>query len=252
MRALAGLVLTAFVAASAWAQTFAVSTIKPSRPEEGYAVVVQGRRFFTRQTSLKEIIGYAYMMHVGQIAGGPEWIGSEKFDVDAETDRDDKLTQPVARAMVQQLLADRFRLTMHRDRRELSFYAVTAGSGPPKLTKSAGNDYGFGTVGIQAFGQMSVQNATMGEFANFLQRYVLDRPVLDQTGIEGRYDLTLQWTADETQFNGRGGQMPRLQTGFEPPDIFGAFREQLGLRLVAKRDLAPVMVVDRLDRPTAN
>ena len=76
------------VAANVWAQSFAVSTIKPSRPEEGYSVVVQGRRFFTRQTSLKEIIGYAYMMHVRQIVGGPGWMESDKFDVEAETDRD--------------------------------------------------------------------------------------------------------------------------------------------------------------------
>ncbi len=213
---------------------------------------VQGRRFITRQTSLKEIIGYGYMMNVRQIVGGPGWIESDKFDVEAEADSDAKLTQPVARAMVQQLLAERFHLAMHRDRKELSVYAVTAGSEAPKLTKSGGSEYGFGTIGIQAFGQMTVKNATMGEFANLLQRYVLDRPVLDQTGIEGRYDLMLQWTADDAQFNGRGGQLPTLKSSFEPPDIFGAFREQLGLRLVAKKDLAPVVVVDRVERPTEN
>jgi uncharacterized protein (TIGR03435 family) len=228
-----------------------VSTIKPSRPEEGYSVVVQGRRFFTRQTSLKELIGYAYMMNVRQIVGGPGWMELDKFDVEAETDRDGKLTQPVARAMVQLLLAERFRLAMHPDRRELAVYAVTA-SEAPKLTKSAGNEYGFGTVGFRMFGQMEVVNATMTEFANMLQRYVLDRPVLDQTGIEGRYDLKLDWTGDDSQFNGRGGQMPKPDRGFEPPDIFTAFREQLGLRLVAKRDLAPVVVVDRVERPGEN
>jgi uncharacterized protein (TIGR03435 family) len=246
------LALTACIAANVWAQTSAVSTIKPSSPDEGYSVAVQGRRFVTRQTSLKELIGYAYMMNVRQIVGGPGWIESDRFDVEAETDREEKLSQPVARAMVQQLLADRFHLVMHPDRKELAVYAVTAGSETPKLTKSAGNSQGFGTIGIQAFGQMSVVNATMGEFANLLQRYVLDRPVLDQTGIEGRYDLKLQWTADDSQFNGRGGQMPKLQSSFEPPDIFGAFREQLGLRLVAKRDLAPVVVVDRVERPGEN
>ena len=242
----------ALCAQTTGADRFAVSTIKPSRPEEGYSVVVQGRRFFTRQTSLKELIGYAYMMHIRQIVGGPDWVETEKFDIDAETDRDVKLTQPVARAMAQQLLADRFHLAMHPDRKELSVYAVMKGNEAPKLTRSAGNDYGFGTVGIQAFGQMTVTNATMGEFANFLQRYVLDRPVLDQTGMEGRYDLLLQWAADDSQFNGRGGQMPKLKTSFEPPDIFGAFREQLGLRLVAKKDLAPVMAVDRVERPGEN
>lgn len=175
-------IVAACFAANAWAQSLAVSTIKLSSPDEGYSVAVQGRRFSTRQTSLKELIGYAYMMNVRQIVGGPGWIESDKFDVEAEADRDEKLTQPVARAMVQQLLADRFHLAIHRDRKELAVYALTAGSEAPKLTKSAGNGQGFGTIGIQAFGQMSVVNATMGEFANLLQRYVLDRPVLDQTG----------------------------------------------------------------------
>lgn len=239
----------------AWAQPvdkFAVSTIKPSRPETPYAVVVQGRRFFTRHTSVKDLMAYAYMMHIRQIAGGPAWIESETFDVEAETDRDAKLTQPVARAMVQQLLADRFQLAMHRDRKELSVYAITAGNEASGMKKSAGNPQGFGTIGYQLYGEIEVTNATMAEFANLLQRYVLDRPVLDETGIEGRYDLKASWTADTWQFSGRGNQTPRPGPAPDLPDIFTAFREQLGLRLTAKKDLAPVRLVDRVERPGAN
>ena len=154
--------------------------------------------------------------------------------------------------MVQQLLADRFHLSFHRGRKELSVYEIISTNEEPKLAKSPGDSNGFGTVGFPMCGEMVVKNATIAEFANFLQRYVLDRPVLDQSGIEGRYEFKLDWTADESQFIGRDNQLPAPARGVEPPDLFTAIREQLGLRLVPKKDLAPVLVVDRVEKPSEN
>jgi uncharacterized protein (TIGR03435 family) len=101
-------------------------------------------------------------------------------------------------------------------------------------------------------GEMVVKNATIAEFANFLQRYVVDRPVLDKSGIEGRYEFKLEWTADESQFIGRDNQIPAQSRSVEPPDLFTAVHEQLGLRLVPKKDIALVLVVDRVEKPTEN
>jgi uncharacterized protein (TIGR03435 family) len=154
--------------------------------------------------------------------------------------------------MVQQLLADRFQLSFHRSRKELSVYEIVSANEKTKLTKSPGDPSAFGTVGFPMLGQMTVKNATIAEVANFLQRYVLDRPVLDNSGIEGRYDFTLDWTADETQFIGRASQMQGPSRDVEPPDLFTAFRQQLGLRLTPKKDMAPVLVVDRVEKPTEN
>ncbi len=235
------------------ASKFAVTTIHPSPPGEMFAVVVNGRRFFTKETSVKDLISYAWMVHPNQIVGGPEWLESDKFDVMAETDHTGRLAQPEARKMVQQLLADRFHLAFHPGRKELSIYAlVAANEMPKKLTASPGDANGFGTVGFTMLGEMAVKNATMAEFANFLQRYVLDRPVLDQSAIEGRYDLKLDWTADESQFHGRGAQLPAPDRAVEPPDLFTAIHAQLGLRLVPKKDLAPVLVIDRAEKPGEN
>jgi uncharacterized protein (TIGR03435 family) len=260
-RLLRGLALSiAFLGPTAdlWPQTagnadrFAVATIRPSRPDESFSVVVNGRRFSTTQTSLKDLINYAWMLHSNQITGGPAWLETDKFDVIAETDGNDRLNQPAARKMVQQLLAERFHLTLHPGRKELSIYEIVSANEGPKLAKSPGDSNGFGTLGIPMLGEMTVKNATMAEFANFLQRYVLDRPVLDASGVEGRYDFKLDWTADETQFIGRADQIPAASRDVEPPDLFTAVHEQLGLRLVPKKDLAPVLVVDRVEKPTEN
>jgi uncharacterized protein (TIGR03435 family) len=254
IRLLCGLVLSiALLAQSAdKAGRFAVAAIRPSRPEEMFSVAVNGRRFSTTQASLKDLINYAYMLHSRQISGGPGWIETDKFDVVAETDNDGRLSQPEARKLVQQLLADRFHLEFHRDRKELSVYEIVSTNERPKLTRSPGDANGFGTLGFPTLGEMVVKNATIAEFANFLQRYVLDRPVLDESGIEGRYEFKLEWTADETQFIGRAAQMAAPSRSVEPPDLFTAFREQLGLRLVPRKGLAPVLVVERVGKPSEN
>ncbi len=119
---------------------------------------------------------------------------TDKFDVVADADGNDRLTQPVARKMMQQLLADRFHLASHSGLKELSVYEIVSANEKPKLTKSPGDVNGFGTVGFPTLGEMKVNNSTIAEFANFLQRYVLDRPVLDESGIEGRYEFKLDWT----------------------------------------------------------
>jgi uncharacterized protein (TIGR03435 family) len=260
-RPLRGLALSiAFLApiAALWSQPadnadrFAVATIRPSRPDETFSVVVNGRRFSTTQASLKDLISYAYMFHSRQITSGPAWLETDKFDVVAEAEGNDRLNQLTARKMVQQLLADRFHLEFHRGRKELSIYEIVSANEGPKLTKSPGDANGFGTVGFPMLGEMVVKNATIAEVANFLQRYALDRPVLDDSGIAGRYDFKLDWTADESQFIGRNDQIPAASRSVEPPDLFTAFHEQLGLRLVPKKDLAPVLVVDQAGKPTEN
>lgn len=255
--------LVAFLtpAAVVWSQSsdnaerFAVAAIRPSQPEKIAlvgSVVVSGRRFTAANASLKDLIAYAYMLHSRQITGGPESLETTRFDVVAETESTERLSQPVARKMVQRLLVDRFSFEFHPDRKELSVYKIVAEKGGPKLAKSAGDANGFGTFGFPMLGQMVLKNATIAEFANFLQRYVLDRPVLDESGMVGRYDFQLDWTADDSQFVGRASQLPAPSRRVEPPDLFTAFREQLGLRLTPKKDLTPVLVIDRVEKPTEN
>jgi uncharacterized protein (TIGR03435 family) len=81
---------------------------------------------------------------------------------------------------------------------------------------------------------------------------VLDRPVVDQTGLTGRWDFTLQWTPDETQFGGRGGQAQGQAGANAPPGLFTAMQEQLGLKMDSTRAPVDALVIDRIEKPTEN
>src|ERR1019366_8226851 len=96
---------------------------------------------------------------------------------------------------------------------------------------------------------LPARNTTMGEFASLLQRAVLDRPVVDQTGLQGRYDFDLQWAPDETQF---GGEVPVAPSDAPAASLFSAIQDQLGLRLIATRGPVNALVVDKAERPSAD
>jgi uncharacterized protein (TIGR03435 family) len=153
------------------------------------------------------------------------------------------------RTMVQKLLTERFGMVFHNEKRELSAYTITVGKNGPKLSKneSGGNLPGFGGRGPGAIG---VRNSSMQEFAGFLQARILDRPVVDRTGLAGKYDFTLEWRPDQVQ---AGPNPPQLPPEVEArPDLFGAIQEQLGLKLEATKTPVDVMVVDKVQKPSDN
>ena len=96
---------------------------------------------------------------------------------------------------------------------------------------------------------LPARNATMADFVSLLQRAVLDRPVVDKTGLTGRYDFDLEWAPDETQF---GGEVPVAPADAQSPPFFTAIEQQLGLRLEATRGPIAALVVDGAERPSAN
>jgi len=97
------------------------------------------------------------------------------------------------------------------------------------------------------------RNASMTDFASLMQGSIPDRPVVDQAGLTGRYDLMLNWTPDESQFGGRGGQLPPPPANVEPdPDLFTAIQQQLGLKLDAARTSTEVLVIERVEKPSDN
>jgi uncharacterized protein (TIGR03435 family) len=104
--------------------------------------------------------------------------------------------------------AIRFGLAFHRDSRRLPVYAIVPAKTGPRFLDKKGDANGRPTFGSQALGSMTVRNATIADLAGWMQRYVLDRPVVDRSGVSGRYDFGLNWTADETQFGGIAGLLP--------------------------------------------
>lgn len=233
---------------------FEVATIKPSKPDTpGRAFRVNGRRFMTINTSLNNLISFAYGLHDRQITGGPAWMESDKYDLEAKPDGEGQPSQAQWMTMVQKLLADRFKLTFHRDKKELSVYAIVVAKTGSKLTKSDGDPNGLPSLFFRGLGVLPARNATMTDFAGVMQTAVLDRPVVNQTGLSGRFDFVLTWTPDEFQFGGLGVKIPApADNAAAPPDLFTAVQQQLGLKIESTKAPVDVLVIDHVEKPAGN
>jgi len=233
---------------------FEVATIKPSEPDRpGKLFTVRGRQVLTVNTTVNDLVSFAYDLHARQITGGPDWMATEKYDVTGQPEAPGIPSQVQLRAMVRQLLTDRFKFAFHRDKQELSVFAIVLGNNGPKLTKNETNPNGLPSLLFRGLGVLPAMNASMSDLANVMQSAVLDRPVVDKTGLPGRYDFTLTWTPDESQFAGLGVRVPPPSTDANaPPGLFTAIQEQLGLKLDSTKAPVEVFVVDRVERPSAN
>jgi uncharacterized protein (TIGR03435 family) len=236
--------------------SFEVATIKPSKPDDQRkAFLVQGRRFKIINQPLTAILSFSYDVQAKQIIGLPPWADTDKYDIDAEPDGEGAPSGKQWKAMLQKLVTERFKLTFHQDKRELSVYVLSVAKGGPKLTKSEGDPNGLPGLFFRGkLGDLGVRNANMGDFTGLMQQAVLDRPVLDQTEITGRYDFTLVWTPDDSQFAGMGAKIPPAPAddGKAPPNLYTAIQEQIGLKLDATKAPADVMVVDHVEKPSEN
>jgi uncharacterized protein (TIGR03435 family) len=230
-------------------QTFAVATIKPSAPDTVAMTQIRGNRFATEGTTFVDVFKYAFSVHPDQVVGGPAWLRTEKFDILADPETEKRPSSDQMKAMVQQLLVERFHLVMHREQKVLSVYALMKITDAPKLTKSTSDPNGIPVVGYSPVGELSVGNATMANFAAFLQRFVLDRPAVDQTGIAGHFDLVVRWTPDDPR-SGRLGNSQ--QDASAPPSLFTAMKEQLGLKLQPTKAATDVFLIDRAEQPSDN
>src|SRR3984885_11750503 len=133
--------------ASNASQTFAVATIKPSAPNAGPLTQIRGNRFATEGTTFIDVFKYAYSVQPDQVVGGPAWLRTEKFDILADPETEKRPSSDQMKAMVQQLLVERFHVVMHREQKVLPVYALMKTTDTPKLTKSAADPNGIPVVG---------------------------------------------------------------------------------------------------------
>jgi uncharacterized protein (TIGR03435 family) len=234
--------------------SFEVATIKPSQPDRpGRAFLWRGGRFVTVNTTLMSIIGFADDVQEKQVIGGEDWMNSDKFDIEAKPDTPGTPSREQLRAMVTKLLADRFQFKFHDEKRELPAYVLTASKTGPKMTKDDTNPNGLPGLFFRQLGDLNVHNATMGDFVHLMQSAVLDRPVVDQTGLTGKWDFELKWTPDDSQFGGMGMRPPPPSDAPDaPPPLFTAIQEQLGLKLESQKAQVDVMVIDHVEKPSPN
>ncbi len=225
-----------------------VSTVKGS-DYPGVLIGLPGRTLTTRGTTLKDVIQWAYNVHPRQVSGGPGWIEWDKFDIVAKPEGGVFLDGEQIKTMLRTLMADRFQLRLHHEIKDLPVYALTIGKNGPKMKVRTDGDGGAPFSLLIGGPRWPVRNAPMALMVSVLQMVVLDRPVLDKTGLTGNFDFDLVWTPDETQFGGKGASMPGDPNA---PNIFTAMQEQLGLKLEAQKALVDVLVIDSVEKPTEN
>lgn len=233
---------------------FEVATIKVSHMDpRGSGVFLNGRRFEMINSTLETVIGFAYGVHAKQIVGAPVWIEKDQYDINALPEGDTAPDATQWELMMRKLLADRFKLVFHRETREMTVYVLSVDKAGPRLTPSTADPSAPPAVYFHRIGELFGRNAGMGDLAGEMQSAVLDLPVVNQTGLTGRYDFTLKWTPNDAQYF-RLGMHAGSSTGAAdgPPPPYTAVQEQLGLRIEAKRAKAEVFVVDHLERPTPN
>jgi uncharacterized protein (TIGR03435 family) len=234
--------------------SFEVATIKPTKPGEQRTFFIwRGTELQVVNFSLADLMKNAFDVQDKQIVGAPAWMSTDKFDIDAKPDTPGTPSVNQIKEMVQKLLADRFALKFHKDEREMGAYVLTVGEDGPRMTKSTDTG-GLPGLFFGPIGTLHVRNATMENFTSLMQSTVLDRPVVDRTGLDGRWDFTLKWTPDESQFTQVGWKAPppRPDDPNPAPPLFTAIHEQLDLKLEAQKTKVPVLVIDHVDHPSPN
>lgn len=225
---------------------FDVATIKPTDPQHGSSGFhSDGRNISCDNETVKNIVAFAYGIHAGQIVGGPGWLTTARYDVNGVSDVVGVPNLKQTQGMYRGLLASRFHLILHHEERELSAYAIGIGKEGPKLAKSLGDPGGLPDTTFTEWSSqritLRVTNGTMQDFVWSLGM-TLDRPVVDQTGLAGRFDFVLTWAPE-----GARGDDPDT-----PPTLFTGVQEQIGLKIEAKKAPTDVLVIDAAEPPSPN
>jgi uncharacterized protein (TIGR03435 family) len=225
------------VAAAQTSPTFEVASIHPNQSGSTDSVVnfpETGRLIITNAT-LKTLIRGAWGIQNDQISGGPKWLDTDRYDMEAKTSR--PITPSDEQPLLQNLLADRFRLKTHREQREQPVYELTiARSG--LIAANTGAPTSIHTNRGPGKTRIAVTGIGLDQFAGMLGKQ-LGRTVINKTGLHGDYDFALEWDPD---------QLPDSQT----PSVFTALQEQLGLRLDSQKATVPVLVIDSAEHASDN
>jgi uncharacterized protein (TIGR03435 family) len=200
-----------------------------------------GRTFNATGITARDCIAFAYEIQPFQLTGGPSWIGGERYDIVAKMPADaagaTRTPERIAqmKLALQGMLGERFQLAVHRETRTMPAYSLVAAKSGFKLKATTDDGHGSWSWGR---GKLKAQRTSIDTFARYLSG-ILGSPVVDATGIQGVFDLTLEWTPDE----------------LEPASgasILTALQEQLGLKLETQKAPVEMLVIDRIERPEPN
>ena len=235
---------------------FEVASVKPHTSDDQQMIMTMrpGGRFVATNVLLRLIIRTTFQLQDDQIVGGPAWLETDRFDINAKAP-DNMRPEDIA-PMMQSLLTERFKLRTHREVRERPVLALERvrreGSTGPELRPTACPELAVDLSEPKPCANISngvnflmVRGAPIAVFAQYLAPYV-NRAVVDRTGLDGRYDIVLKWSPEQSAGAGVG-PAPAAQ---DRPSLITALQEQLGLKLESTRASLEVLVIDSVERPT--
>ena len=235
---------------------FEVATIKPN--DQGATsmqrLTINARNFVTVASSLTDLIGFAFNVQTKQIIGAPDWSDRDRYDINATLDTEGAPTDKQLRLVVRKLLEDRFKMTFHKDKKELPAFVLTVAKTGPKLTptEATGPLPGLGFAPAPNGVTLIVRNGLVSELGELLQTMVLDRPVVDETGVSGKFDMSVTFTPDDSEFHGHPPPVKKADDVEAAPSLFEAMQQKLGLKLESQRAPVGVIVIDHVEKPSAN
>jgi uncharacterized protein (TIGR03435 family) len=266
-------------------ERFDVTTIRLNKTGQGFeGQNFRSGRFSATGVTLQNLITFAYDLQAFEIFGGPNWAAGDRFDVAATMQPPPAGSDPRDgprrnRRLVRALLAERFNLAVHEERREMPVYSLVMARpdrklgerlrpfvgecgdpgklGPPPEIATFGmptSDPSKGPQWCIAFtrvGRLSAQGTAISDLTTILARLpAVGRRVIDRTGLTGLFDFDLEWTPLVTGPPAPG--VPDDRPSDAGPTIFTALQEQLGLRLESTKETMPVLVIDRVNQPSPN
>jgi uncharacterized protein (TIGR03435 family) len=245
VRAIAGLAIC--VSGMVYAQPggalrFEVASVKPIITDSGSSGIKTGHgRLDAKNVTLQRCIMSAYGVGPHQVSGGPDWLGSDRFEISARADKptDD---DAVLMAMLQDLLAERFKLVFHRETRTMRALVLEVARNGPKFEKAEAGEPGTNTSRLNTGLSIDAHNTDMDLFAQVLARE-MDLPVVNHTNLEGVFNFKLHWTPDTVR---------PADGATEGASIFTAIQEQLGLKLRAEKAPVEILVIDHVEKPSDN
>jgi uncharacterized protein (TIGR03435 family) len=229
-------------------RAFEVASIKPHQgPLIQMDISTSGPRLNAEGANLYMLIMYAYHLRSYQVSGtAPLMADDSRYEIAAKAEGDAAPTKDEFRQMLQSLLADRFKLKVHREMREMPVYELVVGKNGPKFKQSAPDASPLAHYHWTGRNnEITIPKATLDDVIGAIANSMLDRPVLDRTGLTGTYDIKLTYTPDVKSHRDSEPDLSDI-------NIFTAVQDQLGLKLEAQKAMVEILVVDHVEQPSAN
>jgi uncharacterized protein (TIGR03435 family) len=240
------LIAAAWLAAQpAAVPSFEVASIRPASPDAtDFGVDTDPGLLRVEAQTLRDMVRIAFGVNDSQVAGGPKWADSDRFDITGRANGPAGSKELLT--MLQNLLADRFKLAIHRETKTAQGFALVVAKGGIKMQKSESTE----SNSTGGRGRIDAQGVSMSKFAERLNRAVR-APVEDATETPGGFNFTLTWSPDDPSTKPLAPDRPAVGDS-NAPSVFTALQEQLGLKLESRKVTMEVIVIDRAEKPDDN